>query len=574
MEALAAAGYVANEPVNRVPRDSAPGAMPARDLLVSRRPGPTDDVLARAPRPMSPLTQPIVRGARVALGRVDAGLNRLYGSRYNPFYHSGALVVALLLVLIVTGLYLLVFYRIGSPYASMERIQEQVWVGRWVRSLHRFASDAAVVAILVHALRMFVQSKAWGKRTLAWVTGVILTGVFLVCGWTGYVMVWDVQAQVLAVEGARLLDVLPIVAEPISRTFVGERPIGSPFFFMNLFLHVALPIGLGVLLWLHVARVARPVLMPARRVTWTVIGLLFLVSVVWPVSLGPEADLFRVPGTAPFDAFYLFWLPVTQAMPAWAVWAAGSAFVLGLILVPFWTRPAADRRPAPSVVNERLCTGCEQCVHDCPYQAITMVERTDGRAGLTARVDTALCVSCGICAGSCAPMGVGPPGRTGRDQMAEVRAFLDARRPGQRDVVIVGCTRGAGGAGATERFDGAAVFPVGCAGSMHTSVIEALLRGGAGGVLIVSCPASDCWNREGSAWLEARIYHEREAELNARVDRRRVRLVEAALAEPALVRAELAAFRGSLKDLAGDSLDDEIDVLGLCTRGIAQEEAR
>ncbi|KAA3420874.1 cytochrome b N-terminal domain-containing protein, partial [Streptococcus pneumoniae] len=67
------------------------------------------------------------------------------------------------------------------------------------------------------------QARSWGPRLLAWVTGSVLLLVFLVCGWTGYVMVWDVQAQVLATEGARILDVLPILSEPISRTFVGER---------------------------------------------------------------------------------------------------------------------------------------------------------------------------------------------------------------------------------------------------------------------------------------------------------------------------------------------------------------
>src|SRR6266545_3861422 len=103
------------------------------------------------------------------LVRADAWMNRLYGWRHNPLYHSGALVVALFLV--------------------------------------------------------------------------------LVCGWTGFVMVWDVQGQVLAQEGARLFDVLPIFAEPIGRAFVGERAIPGAFFFLNLFAHIALPIGLGLLVW-------------------------------------------------------------------------------------------------------------------------------------------------------------------------------------------------------------------------------------------------------------------------------------------------------------------------------------
>ncbi|HXF95133.1 MAG TPA: hypothetical protein VNI61_03415, partial [Gemmatimonadales bacterium] len=105
-----------------------------------------------------------------ALARADAVMNRLYGWRGNPLYHSGALVVALMLVLLVTGLYLLVFYRISAPYASVMGLEGQVWGGRWVRALHRYAADAAVVAAALHALRLFAQGRTWGPRTLAWVS--------------------------------------------------------------------------------------------------------------------------------------------------------------------------------------------------------------------------------------------------------------------------------------------------------------------------------------------------------------------------------------------------------------------
>lgn len=54
----------------------------------------------------------------------------------------------MLVVLVATGLYLLLYYKIGAPYASVERIQDQVRVGRWIRALHRYASDAAMVAIV------------------------------------------------------------------------------------------------------------------------------------------------------------------------------------------------------------------------------------------------------------------------------------------------------------------------------------------------------------------------------------------------------------------------------------------
>jgi ferredoxin len=379
-------------------------------------------------------------------------------------------------------------------------------------------------------------------------------------------MVWDVFGQALAVEGARVLDLLPLFSEPLGRAFVGERPLPGAFFFLNLFLHIALPIGIGIALLLHVSRVARPVLLPPRRAFWWGSAALAAASIAWPVGMAPEASPFRLPREVPLDVLYAVWLPAARALPAPAVAAAAALAVVALLLVPRLTRPAPARRPPPSVVNERLCTGCTQCALDCPYEAIAMVPRDDGRATLVARVDPARCVSCGICAGSCAPMGVGPPGRTGRDQLAAARDFLAAHRPGASDVVVIACSRGAGGAGRRRHLDGAPVLAVDCAGSLHTSVVEYLVRGGAGGVLVLACPPQDCWNREGAVWLEQRLFHEREAELQARVDRRRVALASLTLADAGGARQALADLRDRVRALDRASAEDDIDLLALCDR--------
>ncbi|HJS42525.1 MAG TPA: hydrogenase iron-sulfur subunit [Gemmatimonadales bacterium] len=512
----------------------------------------------------------IQRATWRVLATLDAALNRLYGWRYNPFYQSGTLVVALFLVLFVTGTYLLFVYRVGAPYESIAGLRTQPWLGQWMRTLHRYASDAAVVAVLVHALRMFAQGRSWGPRTLAWLTGVILVGVTLVCGWTGFVMVWDVPAQVLAQEGARLLDVLPIFGEPIGRAFVGERPIPGAFFFLNLFAHIALPIGIGLLVWLHVSRVARPNLLPPRGLLWGTIALLLALSLLWPAPLGPAADLFRLPGPAPYDVFYMFWLPLSRALPAEIVWALGGLLLLGLLVVPRATRPAPNVAPPKSVVDQTICTGCEQCYIDCPYEAIEMTSRPERQGGdvsrstLVAHVLSELCVSCGICAGSCAPMGVGPPGRTGRDQLSMIRAFLAGARLGPRDMVVIACDRSAGIAAAVTRRPGVHLRSINCAGNLHTSVVEFCIRSGAGGVLVLGCPPRDCWNREGPKWAEQRLYHDREAELQPRVDRRRVRFIHAAAAERGVAVQAIEDFRAEIDALAAAMGENDIDVEREC----------
>jgi coenzyme F420-reducing hydrogenase delta subunit/NAD-dependent dihydropyrimidine dehydrogenase PreA subunit len=495
---------------------------------------------------------------RRPLAALDAVANRLYSWRFNPLYQSGTLVVVSFLVMTVTGLYLLLFYRIGAPYESMVRIEGQAFAGRWMRAMHRYASDLAVAASVLHALRMFFQGRTHGARTLAWISGLVLLFVIFACGWTGYVMLWDVHAQVLAVEGARLLDALPIFAEPIGRTFVGDRAIPSAFFFLNLFLHVALPVGLAFGLWLHVSRLARPVLLPPRPLLWVVVGLLFGASLVAPAPLGPEADLLAIPEAVDLDVFYAFWLPLSQCLAPGQAWLGFLAFCALLVAVPWWTRPPARLRGEPSWVNPQLCTGCEQCSLDCPYDAIAMVPLAERDGQRVGNVDPARCVSCGICTGSCAPMSVGPPGRTGRDELAAARAFLAAHPVGGDDVVLVACRSGAGRLAARERVEGALVFGVECGGHLHTSVLEFLLRSGCAGVLLAHCPPRDCRNREGPRWLDARIDEGREAELRESLDRRRLERVAAGEGEAGRVRAELAAFRARLAALGAARGDAEV----------------
>jgi ferredoxin len=491
------------------------------------------------------------RSTRRILRTADAALNRLYGWRYNPLYQSGTIVVALFLVLLITGLWLLLFYRVRAPYVSVAALTADRWTGNWVRGLHRYASDAAMVAVVIHALRMVAQGRSWGPRMLAWVSGVVLLGLLMVCGLTGFVMVWDTFGALLAREGARVLDSLPILSEPVSRAFAGERPVQPVFFFLNLFLHIAVPLAMGVGFWLHVSRLARPVLLPPRRLAWAVIGVLSTLAVLRPIGMAPGADPFSLPASVPVDWFFGFWLPLVRPLPGALVWALGCIALGALLGFPGWARRRGADRPLPSTVDSQLCTGCRQCGLDCPYGAIEMIPRSDGRGDVLASVDPALCVSCGICAGSCAPMGIGPPGRTGRDQLETIRGFMahPARRTGE--VVVVACGHGAAAVGPALQAAGAACHAVDCAGNLHTSVIEYALRAGASGVLVLACPGRDCRNREGPTWLIERIYHDREAELQERVDRRRVRVAHASAGDRTDALEALARFEASITAIAG-----------------------
>jgi coenzyme F420-reducing hydrogenase delta subunit len=82
--------------------------------------------------------------------------------------------------------------------------------------------------------------------------------------------------------------------------------------------------------------------------------------------------------------------------------------------------------------------------------------------------------------------------------------------------------------------------------------------------VIVSCPTRDCWTREGVTWMEQRMFHEREAELQARVDRRRIKVVNAARGERAEVRLALASFRAELRQIGQTEAEQDLSVQRAC----------
>jgi ferredoxin len=486
------------------------------------------------------------RALAATLEALDRVFDGIYSSAFNPLYRTGTLAALFLSIALVTGVYLLFVYEIARPYDSVRAVQQDVLLGRWLRALHRYASDAAVVAVALHVLRLVVQGKTWGPRALAWITGVLLAGMMLFSAVTGFVLVWDRFGQALAVAGAKMLRVLPLFPEPPDRAFVGEAPLPSQFFFMNLFLHVAIPLGMVCFLWLHTTRLARAAWFPERRVAiGTLIGFVAL-AVVWPAPLPAPADLLALPGRVPADWFYAFWLPLAGTAPATALTATMvlTALLLG---VPWMLRPSRRDLPSPAVNDPDLCEGCEQCLNDCPYDAIEMVTGKHPEVHpLRADVLIDRCTSCGLCAASCASLAIGPTGRTARDQLAAARQLVASHADLQRHTLLVTCRNSGGLATRLERAlagdASLAWFPVDCVGTLHPGTVS-YLGGHFGGTVIVACPTQNCLHRHGATLADARLLGEQRPAIPGRIARLPVRLLHASASEWSHVVSAVDAVR-------------------------------
>ncbi len=485
--------------------------------------------------------------------KLDGAIDRVIPESLNPLAQTGAIANTTFLIALASGIVLLLWYTasIHEAYSSIQSMGGRSLPGI-VRSVHRYSSDACMLLVIIHSLKLFFARRFGGARWLAWVTGGFLVATLWLVGWLGYWLVWDERSRQVALGTARMLDALPVFADPLSRSFLTDDKISSLLFFVVFFFHMLIPLAMGVALWLHITRLSRPHFLTKWRMTLWVCVSIALVSVLLPADLAAPAHMTQAPGAFAMDAWYLAPLGLTDRLGSGALWAITLVSGIAFYSIP-WT--LARKRASAAVVIESKCNACENCYKDCPYDAITMVPRTDGKVFLTqAFVDPSKCVSCGICAGSCDSAGVGLPWFDVLDKRAEMDRFVAAacKRDSQTFVAFV-CTSSAG---ETLEIDpvtahcallpGYTVMRVPCAGWVHALTVERAIRHGAAGVLIVACGPGSSRYREGGKWTEMRMAGERVPSLNLdKVDPAKVRVLELFRGDARRLSREAAAFRSA-----------------------------
>ena len=468
-----------------------------------------------------------------AFSRTEKVFEYAFGQRNNPFVNLGALGWYFYWIVAASGVYLYIFFDTGvtDAYASVEYMTHDQWYAAGLmRSLHRYASDALVVVIVLHIFREFAHDRLRGRRFFAWLTGVPLLAFIYICGISGYWLVWDQLAQYIAVATTEWLDTLPMFGEPIANNFLNSTALGGRFFTLMVFIHIFGPLFMLLLMWVHIQRHSGARVNPPKELAIGTMAMLVALSFAYPaISQGP-ANLDVVPTDIGFDWFYLAAYPLLDVVPGGQLWLYVIGGLVLLALLP-WLPPAKQAKP--DLVDLDNCNGCTRCFDDCPFGAISMVPRSDGRAyDLEPIVNAANCTSCGICAGSCptstpfrraVPIqpGIELPDRTISDLRDEIAGELETDSDGVK-VLVFGCETSSV---VDLKQDGVRVVTLPCVGMLPPSFIDfALSRGHADGVMIAGCAEGDCFHRLGNEWTIARMAGERDPYLRKRVDTRRLLL--------------------------------------------------
>lgn len=490
----------------------------------------------------SPHPGPALRGerllARLDLGfaRLDAWLGRWLPVESNVLAQSGRSANLALVVAVATGVLLLPWYEASLHGAHASVAAMQYGLGGWVRALHRYSSDLAVLLLALHALRMLLARKLSGARWLPWVSGVGLAGLVWFIGWTGLWLVWDQPAKAIAQASITLLDALPIFGEPLERFLLTDRLVPSLIFFVVFFLHMLLPLLIAVGLAFHLARLSRVRLLPDRDITIGLLVSLALVALAWPAPLDAPARMTEQASQLTVDVWFTAPLALALRLGSGGLWASLGGGLLLAALLPWilglQRRPTATLAPAaaqaanpgpdPSApfqtsVDAERCHACTQCTQDCPFDAVRMVPRTGpGLSELQAWVDPDRCVGCGVCVGSCDSEAMNLVWLPTRPTEAEIEARAKLPMPGgaaRRVALVAGDIDGppASFAQATweQRLPGYHIFRVPTASWVRPKLVERLLKAGCAEVLVVRDARGEAAARDGNGWVLSRLVGER-----------------------------------------------------------------
>jgi len=425
-------------------------------------------------------------------------------------------------------------------------------LGCVVRGVHRYSSDLLMLLLLAHALRMFFARKFADARWLAWVSGIALLGLVWFIGWSGYWLVWDVRAQLLSLDTIRTIDVLPIFGEPLLRLFASDRTVPSLLFFVVFFLHMVLPLGIAGGLCLHLARLSRSQLLPNWRLSAWLTAAVIVAALVYPAANAPVAQMAVKPAAFTMDWWFLWPLTISARLSGGGIWLAALLATTGLMTVPWWLARRRSRPVYQATVKLSRCFSCTLCSHDCPFGAITMVPRTDGKPFPSqAQIDPDRCIGCGVCAGACDTQGIGLAWFDAQQVTRELEAFVLAEiASGTAPTLALVCAQSDGGwelfdhVAWARRLPGCTVRPVPCVGWIEPKVVERLISKGAAGVLIIGCGSSEPFCKEGNTWLPARLRGTREPAFRPnRADPRKVAHVTFDPSRPQLLAAAVAQLR-------------------------------
>jgi ubiquinol-cytochrome c reductase cytochrome b subunit len=170
-------------------------------------------------------------------------------------YVFGAATATAFLLQVATGV-LLVSKYIPSPaaaYESLIHINQEVFLGWFLRGMHYFGASAMVVAISLHVVRVFLTGSYKFPREMNWLLGVVLLVLTVLMAATGQLLRWDQNGIWTVALGSQLLGHVPLIGPILAQFVLAGDQIGGATLTRFFAFHVLiLPLSLFAVIGLHV----------------------------------------------------------------------------------------------------------------------------------------------------------------------------------------------------------------------------------------------------------------------------------------------------------------------------------
>ena len=211
-------------------------------------------------------------------GYTDSPRNRSYVIMNNVLFHLhpvkvkrhavkvsytlclGGLSFFLFILLTVTGIFLMFFYRptVTEAYANVQSLETAVTFGSLVRNMHRWAAHLMVLSVFLHMSRVFYHGAYKSPREFNWVIGIILLTLTLLLSFTGYLLPWDQLSLWAVTVGTNMMGYTPVFGPQVKYVLLGSKEIGSETLLRWYVLHVLmLPFVIVIFMAVHFWRVRK-----------------------------------------------------------------------------------------------------------------------------------------------------------------------------------------------------------------------------------------------------------------------------------------------------------------------------
>jgi quinol-cytochrome oxidoreductase complex cytochrome b subunit len=296
--------------------------------------------------------------------------------RHSIWYYFGGLTLFFFLIQIVTGILLMLYYQPvpERAYGSVLYIINEVRFGWIIRSVHSWAANLMIATLFIHMISVFLLRAYTSPKEMLWISGILLLGLVLGFGFTGYLLPWDEIAFHATQIGTEIPKSIPLLGNTFMVLLRGGEEIGSATLTRMYALHVVvLPLGTLLLVAFHLFLnqyhgLSKPssvkpdnpsvpfypnFLLRDLRAWMIALLALLSIAILYPWSLGPEADALKpAPDGIKPEWYFLPLYQTLKIVPA-RIWIFnGEAlvnifFLLGglvLILLPFINRKRKSDR--------------------------------------------------------------------------------------------------------------------------------------------------------------------------------------------------------------------------------------